>query len=58
MNENEFEYEGQRYLAVECDDERTCVKCDLLNIPCVAHPPCTAGLRQDGRNVNFEEVKP
>ena len=41
------EYAGKRYLAVECDDERTCVKCDLLKVPCVDLPPCTAILRKE-----------
>lgn len=55
-SENEFEYNGNKYSAVD-DMEGECHKCCFFSkIPCFDKPDCTAAKRKDHKNVVFVRV--
>lgn len=59
MNENEFELNGKRYVAVSGKGD--CLGCAFYDNPldCYHSPPCAQDKRDDGRDVIFvEKPKP
>lgn len=60
-NENEFEYEGEVYVAVDAKIVEpglfSCEGCDLVygSDGCFLAPYCTSNQRKDNRNVIFKE---
>lgn len=57
-NENEFEFMGVAYKAV--DSASNCDGCSFSEraIPCISAPDCRRSYRDDGRNVIFVEKHP
>lgn len=59
--ENEFEYKGKKYRAVEIKDNKPCTSlCTFVPKICYGNreiPYCDSVFRKDGRNVYFVEVK-
>jgi hypothetical protein len=58
MNENSFSYNGKTYIA-NSDGYVGCGQCALFNEDCAAiqRPSCLSTKREDGKTVNFHEVK-
>jgi hypothetical protein len=55
-NENEFEFEGNTYIAVVDEfDADGCVKCALDFKSCGQAPDCLSETRVDGSPVHFEK---
>jgi len=57
MNENEFEYDGKKYIA---NEDGYCLDCAFYNRKphcSEVTPSCLASERKDGVPVNFIEVK-
>jgi hypothetical protein len=58
MNQDKFTYNGKTYIA-NSEGYVGCSGCALFNENCavIQRPPCIAPKRDDGKTVNFHEVK-
>lgn len=58
MNQNEFQFNGKTYVAIENNGGSTCMGCAFSRLDCYnikSIPPCLSQIREDGSCVHFVE---